>query len=88
LPTVVLERDGDFVIDRPRFDPVTGRAVTERLVVRNSRTRRFNFSVRMFVAAELRDWLLGAGFSAVEFYDDQGDPLTATGRRAIAVARK
>lgn len=88
LPTVVLERDGDFVIDRHRFDPVSGRAVTERFVVRNSRTRRFNFSVRMFVAAELRDWLLGAGFSAVEFYDDQGDPLTVTGRRAIAVARK
>jgi ubiquinone/menaquinone biosynthesis C-methylase UbiE len=88
LPTVVLERDGDFVIDRHRFDPVTGRAVTERLVVRNSRTRRFNFSVRMFVAAELRDWLLDAGFSAVAFYDHQADPLTAAGRRAIAVARK
>ena len=28
LPSVVVERDDDFVIDRSRFDPITGRART------------------------------------------------------------
>jgi ubiquinone/menaquinone biosynthesis C-methylase UbiE len=88
LPSVVVERDGDFSIDRSRFDPVTGRAVTERVLVRGGRTRRFSFSVRMFVAAELRDWLLAAGFGAVDFYDGAGEPLTAGGRRMITIARR
>ncbi len=87
-PAIVVERDGNFSIDRSRFDPVTGRATTERVLVRDGRTRRLEFSVRMFVAVELRDWLLGAGFAAVEFYDSEGDALTAQGRRMLSVARR
>jgi SAM-dependent methyltransferase len=88
LPAVVVERDGDFSIDRSRFDPVTGRAITERVLVRGGRTRRFSFSVRMFVAVELRQWLLAAGFSVVDSYDGVGEPLTAAGRRMITIARR
>jgi SAM-dependent methyltransferase len=88
LPYVVTERDGDFSIDRSTFDPVSGRANTERALVRGGRTRRFTFSVRMFMAAELRDWLLDAGFDAVDFYDGDGEPLTAQGRRMITIARR
>jgi hypothetical protein len=40
--------------------PTTGGATTERVIIRDGRTRRFMFSVRMFVAVELRDWLLDA----------------------------
>ena len=65
-PALVAERDGHFAIDRSCFDPTTGRATTERVIIRDGRTRRFVFSVRMFVAAELRDWLLGAGFTSVK----------------------
>ncbi|MGZ8695514.1 MAG: SAM-dependent methyltransferase [Gaiellaceae bacterium] len=86
LPAVVMEAGDDFCVDRSVFDPITGRANTERTVVRGGRTRRYSFSVRMFVAAELRDWLLAAGFRDVRFYDGEGEPLTAQGRRMIAVA--
>jgi ubiquinone/menaquinone biosynthesis C-methylase UbiE len=88
LPAVVVERDSDFLVDRSSFDPTTGRATTERVLVRNGRVRRFAFSVRMFIAVELRDWLLDAGFTAVDFYDEEGEPLTADGRRMITVARR
>jgi SAM-dependent methyltransferase len=88
LPYVVTERNGDFSIDLSTFDPVTGRANTERVLVRGGRTRRFTFSVRMFIAAELRDWLLEAGFTAVDFHDGEGEPLTAQGRRMITIARR
>lgn len=85
---IVVERDGDFAIDRSTFDPTTGRAVTERVIVRGGRSRRFEFRVRMFVAVELREWLLETGFESVEFYDGEGKPLTADGRRMITVARR
>lgn len=88
LPWIVNERDGDFMIDRWRFDPATGRGLTERIVVRGGAVRRFEFSVRMFIAAELGDWLRAAGFRTVEFYEDDGTPLTAQGRRMITIARR
>jgi SAM-dependent methyltransferase len=88
LPSVVVERDGDLMIDRSSFDPATGRAHTVRTVVRDGRTRRFNFSVRMFIAAELGDWLLDAGFRTVEFVDHAGEQLTVRSRRMVTIARR
>jgi SAM-dependent methyltransferase len=88
LPAVVVERDGDFSIDRSRFDPITGRIVTERVLVRDGRTRRVHFSVRAFVAVELRDWLLEAGFGDVRFSDGDGAALAADSRRMITIARR
>jgi hypothetical protein len=88
LPAVVVERGDDFSIDRARFDPTTGRSTTERVIVRDGRARRFTFSVRMFIAVELGDWLLDAGFAAVDFCDHEGEPLTAHSRRTITVARR
>jgi len=86
-PATVIERDGAFAIDQARFDPMSGRARTERTIVKDGRTRRLTFSVRMFMPAELSDWLTNAGFAAVAFYDNRGEALTASSRRAIALAR-
>ncbi len=87
-PWVAVERDGDFMLDRSVFDPVSGRARTERVIVREGKTRRTSFSVRMFIAVELRAWLRDAGFASVESYDGEGEPLTAQGRRMITIARR
>jgi ubiquinone/menaquinone biosynthesis C-methylase UbiE len=86
LPSVVVERDGNLMIDRASFDPITARATTERTIVRDGRVRRFHFSVRMFIAAELRDWLRDAGFQTVEFVDHAGETLTAHSRRMVTLA--
>jgi SAM-dependent methyltransferase len=88
LPAIVNEKGDDVCIDRSVFEPVTGRADTERTIVRDGQTRRFSFSVRMFVAAELGDWLREASFDDARFYDRDGEPLTAQGRRMIAVATR
>ena len=85
-PALVTERDGHFAIDRSCFDPTTGRATTERVIIRDGRTRRFVFSVQMFVAAELRNWLLDTGFTSVNLIDPNGDPLTVRSRRMISIA--
>jgi SAM-dependent methyltransferase len=88
LPSTVIERDGDLVIDRAHFDPVTGLATTERTVVRDGRTRRLRYTVRMFMAVELGAWLREAGFSALEFRGRAGEGLTAQSRRMIAIAAR
>jgi ubiquinone/menaquinone biosynthesis C-methylase UbiE len=88
LPSVMIERDGDLMIDRSSFDPTTARATTERTVVRDGRVRRFHFSVRMFIAAELRNWLVDAGFTRVDFCDHAGEPLTTRSRRMVTIATR
>ncbi len=82
----VTERDGDYMIDRHRFDVPTGRIYTERIVVRSNRVRRFSFFVRLPSYTELRDWLLATGFAAVEAYGEDGAPLTLDSRRMVVVA--
>ena len=88
LPVVVVERDGDLTIDRSTFEPVTGRAVTERTCVRDGQVRRFSYSVRMFIAVELKGWLLTAGFDSVDQVDHEGAALAAGSGRMISVAHR
>jgi ubiquinone/menaquinone biosynthesis C-methylase UbiE len=88
LPAVVVEREGDFLIDRSTFEPATGRAVTERTCVRDGQVRRFTFSVRMFIAVELKGWLLAAGFDSVDQVDQEGAALAGGSGRMISVAHK
>lgn len=85
---VAAERDGDLMIDRTRLDPLTGRAYTERLVLRGGRTRRVRFFVRLFTFTELRDWLTAAGFTVVDGYGDGGAPLMPASRRLIVTGER
>ena len=80
------ERDGDLLIDRRRFEPLTGRIVTRRTVVRGGRVRHIPYFVRMFTFTELRDWLLDAGFTSVEGYGEDGGLLALDSQRMITVA--
>jgi ubiquinone/menaquinone biosynthesis C-methylase UbiE len=88
LPAVVVERDGNFMIDRSTFEPLTGRAVTDRTCIRDGQVRRFPYSLRMFIGVELRSWLLTAGFDRVEQVDHEGAALTARSDRMVSVAHK
>jgi SAM-dependent methyltransferase len=88
LPAYMVERDGDLLIDRNRFDPLTGRIVTVRIIVRDGRVRRVPFFTRLFSFTELRDWLLQAGFATVDAYGEDGAPLSPASRRLLAVARR
>ena len=87
LPSVVVERDGDLVIDQHQLDALAGRSLSTRTYLRGGRSRRVLYSVRMLSFPELRDWLRAAGFTAVAGYGDDGQPLTAESRRMIVVGR-
>ena len=84
----VVERDGNYMIDQSRYDVATGRMLTERTILRSGQARRMRFFVRMFSFPELRDWLLAAGFSQVEGFDEQGTPLALESRRMLVLATK
>ena len=87
-PFNVVERGDDFLIDAHRWDPVTGRVVTQRTVIRQGRVRRGRFFVRLYTPAELGALLRQAGLEPVGFYDENGAPLSPESRRLVAVARK
>jgi SAM-dependent methyltransferase len=85
---VSAEREGDLIIDRTRLDPLTSRALTERIVMRGGRIRRIPFFVRLFTFTELRDWLLAAGFTSVDGYGEDATPLASSSRRLIVTAER
>ena len=88
LPSVITDYDGALVIDQHRLDPLTGRSVVMRRIIRDGQVREIPYFTRLFTFPELRDWLLAAGFSAADGYGEDGAPLTAEHRRMITVAVK
>jgi SAM-dependent methyltransferase len=87
-PESVSEHDGDLIIDRRRLEPLTGRCLTERIMVRDGRVRRVHFFVRLLTFTELRGWLRDAGFDEITGHDENGDPLGPDSHRMIVVARR
>ncbi|MCA1832330.1 MAG: class I SAM-dependent methyltransferase [Actinomycetota bacterium] len=86
-PRVILFEHGkDFMTDRIELDALTGRTHTERTIVRDGSVRRTTFTVRTFTFPEIRDWLLGAGFSRVEGFGAQGEPFSLYSQRTIVIA--
>ena len=85
---VVVERNGDLVVDRSRIDVLTSRVLTERVVLRAGGVRRVPFFTRLFTFTELRDWLLAAGFANVNGYGQDGTAFSLTSTRMIVTAHR
>jgi SAM-dependent methyltransferase len=87
-PAFVMEKDGNYMIDLNRYNILTGQTENERIIVRDGRTRRMQYFIRLFTYPELRDWLLQASFRRVEGYGHTGEALTLDSRRMIVIAQK
>ena len=83
------EREGpDFVLRQERT--LAGNRVKKRVTIewKDGRTRSLEENVRIFSPAELRDLLRAAGFCETRLFGSfQGEPLTQTSARLIALAR-
>jgi SAM-dependent methyltransferase len=88
VPASVYERNGDLVVDSHSFDVETGRAATERWLIRDGQVRKTGYSVRFYTYTELRDLLLGVGFSSAEGIGHDRKPLTLESRRMIVIATR
>ena len=82
----VTERDGDFLLELRRYDPLRGGMDTEYVAIRGGRVERYPVFIRSPTYTELRDWLLAAGFARVEGLGEDGEPLTAEHRRTLWLA--
>jgi ubiquinone/menaquinone biosynthesis C-methylase UbiE len=71
----VVNRGDDAQIDVSRFDPLTGRIVTERTVYRDGVVRRSAHFIRLPTPPEWGTWLEAAGFGGVRFTAGGGGPL-------------
>jgi SAM-dependent methyltransferase len=76
----------DLMIDRMTLDALTGRTETDRFIVRDGRTRKLHFSLRVPTYTEMRDMLHLAGFADVAGYGEGGSPLSGLSHRLLVVA--
>jgi len=85
---MVVERDGDLMVDRATYDPVDRRSHTERFVVRDGRVRKIEFSLEQVPAPQLVRRLQDAGFGDVQLFGRDGATFEPEGPRLIAVGRR
>ncbi|HWE67783.1 MAG TPA: methyltransferase domain-containing protein [Acidimicrobiales bacterium] len=71
----VVQRGDDAQVDVSRFDPLSGRMVTQRTVYRAGAVRHSAHFIRLPTPPEWVAWLEGAGFSDVRFSAGGGGPL-------------
>jgi SAM-dependent methyltransferase len=87
-PAVILsERGDDLMIDKVTFDMSAGRSHTERIMVRDGRVRRTEFSLSQPPASQLLEWLREAGFNEVEALDESGERFGPRSRRLVIRCR-
>lgn len=82
-----IRRGDDVALDEHGFDEEARTMSTTRTYIRGGAVREIDYTVRVFMPEELREWLLAAGFERVELRGEDGEPLNVEHRRLIAVAR-
>jgi SAM-dependent methyltransferase len=88
-PTTATERDGNLMIDRSRFDPLSGRVITQRTYLLGDRRVEAPFWVRLYTLQELSPLLRDAGLAVESAFGDwKGAPLTLESPRLVVVARR
>jgi SAM-dependent methyltransferase len=69
---IVVDADGDLMVDRNDFDVDTGCIVCHRVTLRGAERREARFAIRLPTPPEWRRFLADAGFGSVSFTDAAG----------------
>ncbi|HEX4606382.1 MAG TPA: class I SAM-dependent methyltransferase [Candidatus Angelobacter sp.] len=81
--------DGSLLFQRPQLHDDCTRIHAEWTLVKDGRSRSFNFEHTVYSGRELKDRLLNSRFAQVQLYGDLlGSPYNLDAQRLIAVARK
>ncbi len=88
-PFLVMEKEGNLMIDRHSFDSLQGRLYNKRIVIRDGiRKDKPNF-VRIYSPSELATLLPRVGFSSYKFYGGfDGRPHAYDSGRMVVIAQK
>ncbi|HSQ26957.1 MAG TPA: class I SAM-dependent methyltransferase, partial [Anaerolineales bacterium] len=88
-PCTVIEKEGNLMIDRHSFDPLTGRWHNKRIIIRDGIRKDKPFSIRLYNLSEIQNLLANSGLRLTSTYADwNGNSLTAEARRMIVIAQK
>jgi SAM-dependent methyltransferase len=89
VPAQVDEKEGNLMINRMSFDPVSGRWINRRIVIRDGVRRDKPFSIRLYNLSEIRQLLAEAGLELETVCADwRGQALSPDSRAMAIVARK
>jgi len=88
LWTDAIQVGEDLMIDRIRYNVETGRMDVVRVIYREGNRRQIPYSLRLLTVPEIKTWLLEAGFSKVEAFGEDGEPLRLDHRRMMIVAER
>jgi SAM-dependent methyltransferase len=83
---IVVEADGDLMVDRNRFDVDSGCIVCHRVVVRGGERRDVRFFIRLPTIPEWRRMLADAGFTTVTCSAPDGSALDLDSFRIVVRA--
>lgn len=85
----VVERDGDYLVDRRSYDARTARVRTDRTAVVDGEVREATYTVRSYTYPELETRLEDAGFDVIADYGDtEGDEFSADSPRLVLVGQR
>jgi len=85
----VLEKNADLMIDRNRFDPVSGRLYNSRIIIRDGIRKDTPFFLRLYNLNEITRILNDNGLSIIRrFADWKGNPFDGESKRMILIAQK
>lgn len=85
----VAEKDGNLLINRFTFDPLTAILRNERIVIRDGQRRDRPIAMRLYSATEIQDRLNEAGLEPVGFFEEwDGAALRMDSPSMVVVARK
>jgi len=89
LPYHVMEKNGDLMIDRNKFDSLTGRMYNRRIVIRNNVRKDKPFFIRVYNPSEITTLLEQAGMQVYKLIGDyDGQQVSPESRRMVIVAKK
>jgi SAM-dependent methyltransferase len=83
---IVVDVDGDLMVDRNHFDVDSGCIVCHRVTFRGTTRRETRFFIRLLTIPEWRTWLEAAGFSSVTFSDAGGEDVDVDTFRIVVRA--
>lgn len=88
-PFLVVEKEGNLMIDRQSFDITTGRSTNRRIYLKDGKRTDAPFSVRLYTFTEIRDLLENNELDIHAAYGGwDGKPFATGSRRMIILAKK
>ncbi len=88
-PYLVVEKQGNLMIDRISFDSAQGRLYNKRIVIRDGIRKDKPYFTRLYNPSEISALVTQAGFEMSQIYGGwEASELTAASRRMVIIAQK